>query len=608
MPFNNRDSGLIKFAQKFSLKYLFYAMVLNSLIIIPYAVIDILNGSSQVLLFISLFVIITMALILYLYKSHREKHSGTIFITIFSTLWILFFLFSEKDSLALMFFLIYPLVTIILITYNRALFVNIFILLVFIGIQTIDPVNATFIKMSPIALRVGSVYLMILVTSYYWKKNSFNTMDEMNSLALYDGLTGVANKKHFDFYMESLVPSSRENNHKFSLLFIDIDNFKKINDSPGHEVGNKVLIDVASRINRCLDGSDFLFRIGGDEFIAVLPEISDDYSPALMASKILSVEDPELHMPTLSIGIANFPDDGSTRNELVQKAENAMYKAKKNGKNTFSFFHKEFNKLVKKRLIIEKHLRSAVLNDEFSVVFQPKIESKRKKIIGAEALVRWNNPHLGPISPTEFISIAEDSDIIHKISTWVYRKAFLMLKQIHAEGHSDLILSVNVSPLQISKNTLINSLNSALRETDISPEYIELEITEGMLLNTDGNNNDTLKYLRQKGFRIAIDDFGTGYSSLSYLQKLNLDSIKIDQSFIRDIEQNNGAFSITRAIITLAKSLELETVAEGVENSTQIQILNDLGCDHIQGFYYSKPLDKADFMKMLKKGNSLSIT
>ncbi|MDA3812084.1 MAG: EAL domain-containing protein [Spirochaetaceae bacterium] len=608
MSRHDRNSGLVKLTQKFSLKYLIYVMALNSLIMVPYAVCDaIFNTTDQSyleLIFAVIFIALTMIIILYMYKTNKEKYSGLVFTLFFSILWILFLVFINKDNLAIIFFLIYPLVNIILLNYNFALIVNICMYLIYIFLFSFDRQSISWHILNPIAMRVGSLYLMIVITSYFWKKNSFNNLEEMNSLALYDSLTGVANKKHFDSYIENLIPESIKNEYKFSILFIDIDNFKKINDSPGHEVGNKVLQDVASRINRCLDPNDFLFKVGGDEFIAILPEISDDFSPALMASKILAVEDPDLHMPTLSIGIANFPDDGSTKNDLVQKAENAMYKAKKNGKNTFSFSHKEFNELVNKRLLIEKHLRSAVLDKEFSVAFQPKIDPLTEKIIGAEALVRWDNPHLGAVSPAEFISIAEDSDIIHKISTWVYKRAFHMLDKIHKKGYTDLVLSVNVSPLQISKNTLINSVNAALHATGISPEFIELEITEGMLLGTDGNSNETLRYLRQKGFRISIDDFGTGYSSLSYLQKLNLDSIKIDQSFIKDIEQNN-AYSITKAIISLAKSLDLLTVAEGVETSAQLKILNDLGCNHIQGFFYSKPLKEKEFMKLLDQNNSL---
>jgi EAL domain-containing protein (putative c-di-GMP-specific phosphodiesterase class I) len=239
------------------------------------------------------------------------------------------------------------------------------------------------------------------------------------------------------------------------------------------------------------------------------------------------------------------------------------------------------------------------LDDEFSVVFQPKMCCDGKKIIGAEALVRWNNPVLGNVSPSEFIPIAEDSDIIHRISTWVYRKAFAMLADIQKKGFGDFILSVNVSPLQISKNTLINSLNSALFESEVSPRSIELEITEGMLLNTKGNSEETIAYLRQRGFKIAIDDFGTGYSSLSYLQELNLDSIKIDKSFIGNLHQKN-AYSITKAIISLARSLELQTVAEGVETEKQLLIAKELGCDLIQGFYYSKPLFQSELLTFMK--------
>ena len=587
-------------------------MVLNSLIILPYAYFDIQNGSFTELAFTMIFIIalIVLTSLLYIFrnKDSRSKLRGTylrkygnfIFIGIFSLIWVMFLLTIKKENLAIIFFLIYPTVILVLLNYQKALIVNIIMFIIYSLIVSFDFQTGLFVIPHPLALRIGSIYLMNLITAYLGKRNSFETLEQMNSLALYDSLTGIANKKHFEFFIENLISTSKEKDSKFAILLLDIDNFKRINDNPGHEAGNKVLIDISGKINRCLQSSDYLFRFGSDEFIAVLPEISDDYSPALMATKILSHEDSNLYLPTLSIGIANYPEDGTTKSELIQKAENAMFKAKKSGKNTFSFFHRDFNNQVKKRLIMEKHLRSAVMNDEFSIVLQPKIDSLNEKIIGAEALVRWDSPQLGSISPTEFINIAEDSDLIHRMSTWIYTKAFKILSDIQKSGYGNFILSVNVSPLQISKKTLINSLNTALYSAEVSPEFIELEITEGILLGSDGNNNETLRYLRQRGFRIAIDDFGTGYSSLSYLQKLNLDSIKIDKSFIKEINEKN-AYSITKTIITLAKAMELQTVAEGVETEIQMQILKDLGCDLIQGFYYSKPVTKEKIMNMLKK-------
>jgi len=598
LPLNKKENGIIKISQKFSLKYLVYAVVLNSLILIPYVFFDFIGGSYTELFFAFLFIFCTISSAVILQKLKMQKFGEIIFTSIFSLLWILLFLKIERNNFALIFFLVYPQVITVLLYYKHALIVNIAMFLIYCVIFSIDFDSGTISIMDPLSLRIGSVFLMNLIIVYFWKRNSTDKMDEINTIALYDSLTGVANKKHFEIYIEKIIDTSRHNNRKFSLLFLDIDNFKKINDSPGHEVGNKVIREIAGRINRCLDGSDSLFRIGGDEFVAVIPDINDDFAPALLARKILSAEDPLLHLPTMSIGIVNFPEDGGTGNELIQKSEIAMYKAKKNGKNTFSFFHKEFNRQLKKRILIEKNLRLAQMEDEFSVVFQPKIESEEEQIVGAEALIRWNNPSLGNISPSDFISIAEDCDIIHKMSSWVYKKAFKMLSKIQEAGHRDFILSINVSPVQISKNTLINSLNAALKETGVSPECIELEITEGILLGADGNSNETLRYLRQQGFRMAIDDFGTGYSSLSYLQNLSLDTIKIDKSFISSIHEKNVQ-SITTAIISLANSINLQTIAEGVETEEQLEILRGMGCNLIQGYYFSKAISDEDFFKLL---------
>lgn len=598
MPLGNKRNGVIKISQEFSFKYLVYAMILNSLVVLPYVLADAIRGADTELFFALIYIITTILTAYILFKLKLEKIGEIIFTSIFSLIWIIIFFNIENDSYAIVFFLVYPQVINVLLHYKHALIVNVIMLLIFTAIQSVDFQTGTIHGPGSLPIRVGSVFLMNLITLFFWKKNNTDKLEKMNTIALYDSLTGIANKKHFDIYIENIIKTSKAENKKFSLLFLDIDNFKKINDSPGHEVGNKILKGVASRINKYLDGSDSLFRIGGDEFIAIIPDINDDFAPALLARQMLSTEDSFLHLPTLSIGIVNFPEDGRTRNELVQKSENAMYQAKKNGKNTFSFFHKGFNKQMEKRVKIEKHLRMAKLDEEFSVVYQPKIELINQKIVGAEALIRWDSPHLGPKSPTDFIMIAEDSDMIHQMSTWIYKKAFKMLDEIHKKGHGDFILSINVSPSQITKNTLINSLNSALEESSIPPEYIELEITEGMLLGRNNTSNETLRYLRQRGFRISIDDFGTGYSSLSYLQTLSIDSIKIDKSFIANIHKKN-ARSITKAIISLAASMDLQTIAEGVETEEQLKILKEMGCDLIQGFYFSKAVNKEDFFKLL---------
>lgn len=532
-----------------------------------------------------------------------KKYNLRIFTVLSSLLWVSYFVLVWNNSSSIIFFLTYPLFISALNNYKRALFINLTMLGLFVFLTIYYPYssgNYSFIRFNE---KVGTVYLMITVISAIWKRYNQSNVQQIQELALYDNLTGVANRRNFDLYTENLISACGRKNRCFSLLYIDIDNFKKINDNFGHDEGDEVLKKVVRNLKRNLRASDFISRNGGDEFLVILPEIDDDFSPAMIADRILHNRDENDHIPSLSIGIANYPDDASSMQELMEKADHAMYHAKKNGKNNFSFFHEGFDQKVHERFAIASELKQAIENEELDVVFQPKIDTNTKTITGAEALIRWNNALLGSVSPADFISIAEDSDIIHKISTWVYLKAFKMLKKVHDLGHKNLMLSVNVSPCQISRETLMDSLNTAIVYSGVSPEYIELEITEGTLLQNDEHSAALFHSLREKGFKIAIDDFGTGYSSLSYLQKMNIDSIKIDQSFIHNIE-NNNAFRITEAIISIAKALNLQTVAEGVETTEQMEMLNKMGCDLIQGFYYSKPLSEDVFLEMIEKEDS----
>ena len=579
-------------------KDLILGLLLTFLISVPYMVAAAKNGNIQGFIFALTFASVLLAISSLLLIKRLESFRTPVYTLVSSLLWISYFIFMDKENNSIIFLLTYPLFIYAIMDYRKALAINLAMLALFSALEIFYRDLSDQFIINSFNIKVASTYFMIIIISTIWNKYNQKNLEMAESYALFDHLTKVANRRYLDIQIENMISVSERQKRKFAVLYIDIDNFKKVNDSFGHDEGDQILIRIVEHLELCLRSSDFIGRNRGDEFIVLLPEINEEFSPAVVADRILKRETSQKRIPSFSIGIAIFPEDGNTVSALIQKATSAMHHAKKNGKNSFSFFKQGIDEIIRQRFLMANQLQNAIELEELDIVLQPKINGKTKKIYGAEALIRWNNALLGSVSPSDFISIAEDSDIIHGIGTWVYEKVFKILKDIQSLGFKDIILSVNVSPKQITKNTLMSSLITALEKSDISAEFIELEITEGILLNDDDQTADQLHELRKKGFKISIDDFGTGYSSLSYLQKLNIDSIKIDQSFIQNIEKNN-TFIITKAIIAIARSLNLQTVAEGVETSEQYRILNELGCDLIQGFYYSKPLKESDFIELL---------
>ncbi len=388
---------------------------------------------------------------------------------------------------------------------------------------------------------------------------------------------------------------------KIAVLYIDLDDFKKINDSLGHHLGDQILVEAAQRLKSFIRKGDTLARLGGDEFIIVLIDVDAEVGVEKFAQKVLkafstpfSIEGEKIVLTT-SIGITFAPDDTIEPRILMQNAEQAMYQVKERGGNDFSFYTPEINERLKQRLALETQLRSALANNELQVYYQPIQDVKTGKLIGAEALTRWYNPELGHVSPEQFIPIAESTDIIHELGSWVMNQAITEALKWKQEFGLSLRVAVNVSSRQFAKYNLVHSVSQLLQQQGVLPEMLELEITEGLLMQTDEAIITALNELRSMGVRLSIDDFGTGYSSLSYLKRFPINTLKIDRAFIQNLTIDREDSVLVKAIIAMAHGLGLEVIAEGVEEVEQLQFIKRYGCNLVQGYYFSKPLPADEF-------------
>ena len=419
--------------------------------------------------------------------------------------------------------------------------------------------------------------------------------------ANYDSLTELPNRAN----LSEVINTEIKMQNDFALFFIDLDNFKDINDTYGHNIGDILLIDVSKRIQRVLKRTDFVARLGGDEFCVVVKNISDTNIIANIAKKInktlseaFILENIKIYS-TASIGITLYPQDATNLHELLKNADTAMYAIKKSGRNGFCFYERNMNQENKKRLTLESQLREALENKEFEVYFQPQVESVKNKIIGYEALVRWNHPTLGLLPPSKFLDIAKSIGIMDKIDEFVMSEAIKSVKDFHCiEKHRTM--SINVSGHILYKENFLQRFTDLLKEFECETKTIELELTEDELISDVNKITPILKTLGKMGVNIAIDDFGTGYSSLRYLKDLHVDRLKIDKSFIDDINNENSTL-IIKAIIALGNNLRLSVIAEGVEDEKQKKFLEQNACFEIQGYLYSKPLKKKDVIEFNKK-------
>jgi len=421
---------------------------------------------------------------------------------------------------------------------------------------------------------------------------------QMDHLAYHDALTKLPNRVHFEERLEHILEVSRRNKSIIAVLFIDLDRFKIVNDTLGHHIGDGMLKTVAKRIQSVLRKSDTIARIGGDEFVVILETMETRSEAARVSEKIIAavkrpmlVDSHNLNT-TASIGIAIFPDDGETMHDIIKHADNAMYQAKKLGKDRYHYYVKQLSDDAHSRLQIEQALRHAIENDELELFYQPQYNLKSHKIVGIESLLRWHNKTLGTISPDQFIPIAEETGLIIKIGEFVFEEACRAFMELQEAGAAVDVVAINVSSVQFRQSDFLNSLKQIMKTVGISAHHIEIEITEGYIMEYTKSNLTVLDDLRALGLKIAIDDFGTGYSSMSYLKKLPIDSIKIDKSFIDEIASNHNDFEITKAIIALSSSLGYSVVAEGIETKEQEDALLDLDCDIGQGYYFSRPLSK----------------
>ena len=451
---------------------------------------------------------------------------------------------------------------------------------------------------TPLRDNEGNVTMLLGITRDTTERK--NHEEQIRYLANFDALTGLPNRTQLNSRVKERLSLSARHENEVSVMFLDLDRFKDINDSLGHHIGDKLLIDVAKRLKSMLRDEDVISRLGGDEFIIILPNIQM-VGASQVAQKLLDLfktpfqlDEYELGI-SASIGIALFPSDGADFETLYKNADTAMYRAKQGGRNSFRFFTEEMQKYSVRTLELGNALRYALERNEFEVYYQPQFSAQSKKIIGAEALLRWTHPVLGSISPAEFIQIAEENGTILSIGEWVLRTAIAQAKRWIDQGRSPIIIAVNLSAVQFRAPNLPFLITTILDEAGLPPEYLELELTESVAMNEPLKAIAVMNNLHERGIRMSIDDFGTGYSSLSYIKKFNIYKLKIDQSFVRDINVDSEDKAIVAAIINMAKSLGLLTIAEGVETISQFDYLKEQGCDEIQGYYFSKPLPAKEF-------------
>jgi diguanylate cyclase (GGDEF)-like protein/PAS domain S-box-containing protein len=433
---------------------------------------------------------------------------------------------------------------------------------------------------------------------------------QMTHSAEHDFLTGLPNRMLLNDRIGQAVASARRRKKQVAVLFLDIDGFKHINDSLGHPIGDKLLQSIGKRLTSAVRGADTVSRQGGDEFVVLLADLSQAEDAVVMAARILrtvaeshSIDQHDLHVTT-SIGVSVYPDDGQDAETLIKNADTAMYQAKENGRQSYQFFKPAMNARAVERQSIEESLRRALERQEFAVHYQPKICMRTGKITGAEALIRWMHPVRGAISPAQFIPVAEDCGLIVPIGRWVLRRACEQAREWQRAGLPPIAMAVNVSAVEFQDEAFLPGLVRILEELQMDPRSLELELTESALMKRVEFAATVLRTLKESGVRVAVDDFGTGYSSLSYLRKFSIDSLKIDQSFVRQIGRATDDAAIVTAVISMARSLKLRVVAEGVETLTELKFLKAHECDEAQGYYFSRPVPAALFVNLLRAGVS----
>jgi diguanylate cyclase (GGDEF)-like protein len=455
--------------------------------------------------------------------------------------------------------------------------------------------------------------LQRLVGNVSFALENFDRADEktraderIEYLASHDSLTSLPNREMFNGMLRHAIDAAGRYQRQFALLFIDLDRFKVINDSLGHDAGDMLLVEVGGRLRRALRSSDVVARLGGDEFVVILEEASERHEVERVAGELLSVLCQPLQLSghechtTASIGIAMYPSDGIDMQTLTKNADMAMYLAKEDGKNGFRFFTKEIKTQSIERLTLESGLRRALERGQFSLHYQPKVDMASGQITGVEALLRWMHPDLGTVSPGQFIPLAEETGLIVPIGRWVLKEACAQNMAWQRRGLRPVTMAVNLSPRQFADANLLHDVDEALLASGMSPVLLQLEVTESMVMRNVSRAIKVLDAIQGRGIRLAIDDFGTGYSSMSLMKQFPIDTIKIDRSFVRDLPNDSEDQAIAQAIISMGKALGMTIIAEGVETVEQETFLRNHACDEMQGFLFSKPLPPKQMADLLR--------
>lgn len=478
--------------------------------------------------------------------------------------------------------------------------------------QQYRQIEATQMKLMIVLVLLLSLFYGVLyvLTRILEHKETESRVHALINPAYFDELTGLPNRSLFYDRLGHAMAEADRHEHLVGVMYLDLDRFKSINDSLGHEAGDIILKEASQRLMSCIRASDTVARVGGDEFTLVLTEMKHISNAVSMAQKILeSIAQPfyinnrQLYVTT-SIGITVFPFDDNNIDKLIKNADTAMYSAKREGRNKYQFFSAEMRAQAMERLAMESNLRDSMLNNELQILYQPQVDMKSCEVVSVAAMLRWHHPERGLLEPEEFMGIAEESGLMVPLGKWMLQTACQEFRALRQKGYNNLPISISLSARQLKEKEIVQSISDSLRQTECDPQLFHLEITESLLMETDGAASACIRELTRLGVKITLHDFGVGYSPLNHLKRYVIDSINIDCSFIQQLNTKPDNAKITRAIVTMAHSLDIKVIAAGVETEEQFQLLREQGCDYMQGGYYSEPLPIQGVSQLLKQGKS----